>query len=165
RNVAVLGPHPYLDTSAGSRMVTTRRAFGLDVQTPPCLTQNEHPHTRAGITGGSPSHSSSRAMLAQWHVPLISTSISGDKVRHLPALADFCEAGAKGGPRVGRTLDVTVLIGALRLCYFREAPHVTRPFPPFGDCLIRTSVTSEAPGELLHHQRSKLRVVRGAGCQ
>src|SRR5437899_10011874 len=137
-------------------MVTTRWASGVDVQTPPCLKQNEHPHARAGISGGSPPHSSSRAMLAQWHVPLISTSISGDEVRHLPALADLCEAGAKGGPRVGRTLDVTVLIRTLRLPCFREAAQVTRPFPPFVDCLIRASVTSEAPGDIFYHQRSKL---------
>ena len=50
------------------RLYTFRRnerARGLEVQTPPCLTQNEQPQARAGISRGSPSQSSSKAMLPQ----------------------------------------------------------------------------------------------------
>ncbi len=46
-------------------MATASLEFGFDVQTPPCLTQNEQPHARAGISAVSPSHSSSKAMLPQ----------------------------------------------------------------------------------------------------
>src|SRR5438045_9050049 len=57
-------------------MATANRAFGLDVQTPPCLTQNEQLHARAGISGGSPSHSRSNAILPQWHLPRIRIPVS-----------------------------------------------------------------------------------------
>src|SRR6266571_3519552 len=50
--------------------------FAFEVQTPPCFTQNVQPHARAGISGGSPSHSSSKAILPQWHLPVMSMWIS-----------------------------------------------------------------------------------------
>ena len=48
-----------------SDMATASLELGFDVQTPPCLTQNEQSHARAGISTGSPSHSSSNAILPQ----------------------------------------------------------------------------------------------------
>src|SRR5712671_3269441 len=74
--MAVRVPKAYFDTSAESRTATASLALGFEVQTPPCLTQNVQPHARAGISGGSPSHSSSKAMLPQWHLPVMSMWIS-----------------------------------------------------------------------------------------
>jgi hypothetical protein len=39
--------------------------FAQDVQTPPCLVQNEHVHARAGISAGSGFQSSSNEILRQ----------------------------------------------------------------------------------------------------
>jgi hypothetical protein len=57
--------------------VATKLAAGLDVNTPPCFTQKEQPHARAGIALDSPGHSSEKVILPQWHLPLICTEISG----------------------------------------------------------------------------------------
>src|SRR5882762_778519 len=70
--MAVRVPKAYFDTSAASRTATANLAFGFEVQTPPCFTQKVQPHARAGISGGSPFHSSSKAMLPQWHLPVMS---------------------------------------------------------------------------------------------
>src|SRR6185437_16123425 len=68
-NVAVRVPNAYLDTRPASAIATVRRARGFDVQTPPCVLQNVQSQARAGISGGSPSQSSRKAMLPQWHWP------------------------------------------------------------------------------------------------
>jgi hypothetical protein len=62
-------PKEYLETRDGSRTLTFSEAFGLDVQTPPCLTQKEQLQARAGISEGSGSQASSNVMLAQWQLP------------------------------------------------------------------------------------------------
>src|SRR6267154_2499802 len=74
--MAVLVPKAYFDTSAASPTATASLAFGFEVQTPPCFTQKVQPHARAGISGGSPSHSSSKAILPQWHLPVMSMWVS-----------------------------------------------------------------------------------------
>jgi hypothetical protein len=66
-NSAVHVPNAYLDTREDCRTTTTRDAPGLDVQTPPCLVQNEQVQARAGISAGSGSHLRVNAMLRQWH--------------------------------------------------------------------------------------------------
>jgi hypothetical protein len=71
----VRDPNAYLETRETSRIATANRDFGLDVQTPPCLTQKEQLHARAGISGASPSHSSSSPILPQWHWPLMSMTV------------------------------------------------------------------------------------------
>src|SRR3981081_2730387 len=60
-------------------MATASLALGFEVQTPPCFTQKVQPHARAGISGGSPFHSSSKAILPQWHLPVMSMGISGQE--------------------------------------------------------------------------------------
>src|SRR3954471_2550207 len=69
---AVAVPKRYFDTSALSLIATFSEPAGLEVHTPPCLMQNEQVHTRAGISVGSGSHASAKAMFWQWHEPLMS---------------------------------------------------------------------------------------------
>jgi len=70
-NAAVLVPNAYLETSDGSLIVTVRAPLGLEVHTPPCLTQNEQSQARAGISAGSGSQVREKDMFPQWHLPLI----------------------------------------------------------------------------------------------
>jgi hypothetical protein len=72
--VAVFVPNSYSETRALSATSTLSVATGSDVQTPPCLTQNEQVQARAAMCGASPSHSSVNAMLPQWQLPRISTA-------------------------------------------------------------------------------------------
>ena len=61
----VFVPNTYFETSAGSFTTTSSVPSGFDVQTPPCFTQNVHVQARAGISTGSGSHASVKAMLPQ----------------------------------------------------------------------------------------------------
>src|SRR5258706_4965139 len=70
---AVRVPKVYVDTSAGSSIDTCKAPRGFEVQTPPCLVQNEQPQARAWISTGSGSQVSAKEMLPQWHLPWIST--------------------------------------------------------------------------------------------
>src|SRR5919108_1484535 len=71
-NSAVFVPKAYLETSDGSFTTTLSVPRGLEVQTPPCLTQNVQPQARAGISAGSGSQVSENEMFPQWHLPRIS---------------------------------------------------------------------------------------------
>src|SRR5258706_2260906 len=50
--------------------------FALDVQTPPCFTQNEQSHARVGISRGSAPQSKSKEMLPQWQLPWMTMSLA-----------------------------------------------------------------------------------------
>src|SRR5438105_15341320 len=80
-NSAVFVPNTYSETSAGSFTTTSGVPSGFDVQTPPCFTQNVHVQARAGISTGSGSHASVKAMLPQWHLPRISMSPDPETLR------------------------------------------------------------------------------------
>src|SRR5260221_4866843 len=69
---AVRVPKAYVDTSAGSLIDTCKAPRGFEVQTPPCLVQNEQPQARAWISTGSGSQVSAKEMLPQWHLPWVS---------------------------------------------------------------------------------------------
>src|SRR5712664_659646 len=97
--MAVRVPKAYFDTSAASPTATASLALGFEVQTPPCFTQKVQPHARAGISGGSPSHSSSKAILPQWHLPLMSMRISAQVGRLT------LDGGVSPLPRRGREVD------------------------------------------------------------
>jgi hypothetical protein len=71
-NTAVREPKVYFDTERVSSILTSSDAAGLDVQTPPCLMQNEQVQARAGISMGSGSHAKANAMLRQWQLPWMS---------------------------------------------------------------------------------------------
>src|SRR5258707_143342 len=77
-NSAVLVPNSYFDRSAGSFTMTFRAPRGLDVQTPPCLTQKEQVQARAGISTGSGSQVREKEMLPQWHLPWINIHVIPD---------------------------------------------------------------------------------------
>src|SRR5258708_6969898 len=66
-------PKAYVDTSAGSSIDTCKAPRGFEVQTPPCLVQNEQPQARAWISVGSGSQVSVKEMFPQWHLPRINT--------------------------------------------------------------------------------------------
>jgi hypothetical protein len=59
----------YEETRAVSRTKIRSDPPGHEVHTPPCRTQNEHVHARAGIEAGSGAQSSAKAMLPQWQLP------------------------------------------------------------------------------------------------
>src|ERR1043165_3372866 len=84
-NVAVRVPKAYFVTASGSRTVTRSAPFGLDVHTPPCFTQKVQPQARAGISTGSGSHVSAKAMLPQWQRPRITTGLAA---HHLEGRVD-----------------------------------------------------------------------------
>jgi hypothetical protein len=48
---------------------------GQEVQTPPCLVQNEQVHARAGTSEGSGCQSSAKEMVPQWHDPWMSMAV------------------------------------------------------------------------------------------
>src|SRR5258708_38999801 len=77
-NSAVLVPNASLDTCAGSSTTTFSAPRGLDVQTPPCLVQNEQVQARAGISTGSGSQVREKEMLPQWHLPWINIHVIPD---------------------------------------------------------------------------------------
>jgi hypothetical protein len=52
--------------------VTRRLPVGHEVHTPPCLTQNEHPQARAGISLGSGCQSRVKLKFRQWQLPVMS---------------------------------------------------------------------------------------------
>src|SRR6195256_6846997 len=70
-NSAVRVPNVYRETREGSLTTTFSAPPGLEVQTPPCLVQNEQLQARAGISPGSGSQVSEKAMFPQWHLPCI----------------------------------------------------------------------------------------------
>src|SRR6476659_6918376 len=70
--MAVFVPKAYFETLDGSATLTFKDPVGHEVQTPPCLVQNEQVQARAGISDGSGSHLSTNEMLPQWHLPLMS---------------------------------------------------------------------------------------------
>src|SRR2546428_13135129 len=78
-NSAVRVPNAYLEMSEGSLTATFKAPRGLDVHTPPCLTQNEHPQARARISVGSGSQVREKEMFPQWHLPWISTPATSGK--------------------------------------------------------------------------------------
>ncbi len=71
-NCAVSVPKAYVATSSGSSTLTLSEPVGQDVQTPPCLAQNEQVQARAGISDGSGFQSSAKEMFPQWHFPEMS---------------------------------------------------------------------------------------------
>src|SRR5262245_66421641 len=71
-NCAVFVPKAYFATADGSPTATSSDPAGFDVQTPPCLVQNEQSHARAWISVGSGFQVSANEMLRQWQLPLIS---------------------------------------------------------------------------------------------
>jgi hypothetical protein len=64
-NCAVFVPKAYRDTSEESLTSTFSEPAGHDVQTPPCLVQNEQVQARAGISSGSGCQSSANEMFPQ----------------------------------------------------------------------------------------------------
>ena len=69
---AVRVPNEYRDTCAGDLTVTDSDPEADDVQTPPCLTQNEHEHARAGISVGSGAIVNAKEIFPQWQRPAMS---------------------------------------------------------------------------------------------
>src|SRR5579864_185459 len=69
---AVFVPKAYFPASEGSLTFTFSEPVGQDVQTPPCLTQNEQVQARAGISVGSGFQVSANEMFPQWQLPEIS---------------------------------------------------------------------------------------------
>ena len=92
--VAVLVPKLYFDTSAAWVTWTVTADPAFDVHTPPCLRQKEQEHARAGISAGSPGHSSAKVMLPQWQPPLMitqtRTSVSAHRSRTRAAGCRTC---------------------------------------------------------------------------
>ena len=82
-NSAVRVPNAYLDTSEGSLIAIFSAPFGLEVHTPPCLTQNEQVQARAGISAGSGSQRRENEMFPQWHLPWINKRAISVVLRHL----------------------------------------------------------------------------------
>jgi hypothetical protein len=77
---AVFVPKAYFETSEGSVTLTFSEPVGQEVQTPPCFTQNEQVHARAGIFDGSGVQRSANEMLPQWHFPQISMEMSSEEL-------------------------------------------------------------------------------------
>jgi hypothetical protein len=80
---AVFVPKAYFETLDASATLTFNDPAGHEVQTPPCFVQNEQVQARAGISDGSGSHLSTKEMLPQWHLPLM--SIAGFSIRQREA--------------------------------------------------------------------------------
>src|SRR6516162_1844350 len=55
--------------------LTVSDPVGQEVQTPPCFTQNEQVHARAGISDGSGRQSSANEILPQWQRPEINIAL------------------------------------------------------------------------------------------
>src|SRR5688572_32918076 len=70
-NSAVRVPKAYLETRDRSLTTISRAPVGVEVHTPPCLTQNEQVQARAGISEGSGSQVREKKMFPQWHLPWI----------------------------------------------------------------------------------------------
>jgi hypothetical protein len=66
---AVRVPKEYFETSSGWRTVMLSDPVGQEVQSPPCLAQNEQLQARAGISVGSGLQFSRNVMLPQWQLP------------------------------------------------------------------------------------------------
>src|SRR5262245_12464851 len=84
-NWAVSVPKEYCDTRAGCLTSILSEPAGQEVQTPPCLTQNEQVQARAGISDGSGRQSSVNEMFRQWQLPEISMDLLPMTLRRLRA--------------------------------------------------------------------------------
>ena len=65
------GAESILGDEGGSLTTTSRAPIGVEVHTPPCLTQNEQVQARAGISAGSGSQMREKQIFPQWHLPWI----------------------------------------------------------------------------------------------